>query len=812
MIGTTVSHYRILEKLGGGGMGVVYKAEDTKLKRTVALKFFPPDLTRDEEAKERFIREAQAASALDHPNICTIHEVGETDDGRSFIVMACYEGETLKKKIERGPLQIEQVVDTAIQIAQGLAKAHAHDIVHRDVKPANIIVTEDGIAKIVDFGLAKLAGQTRLTKTGSTVGTVAYMSPEQARGGEIDHRTDIWSLGAVLYEMTTGQLPFKSEYQEAILYSILNESPAPVTGLRSGVPMELERIVKKAMQKDRSLRYQHAADLVADLAALREELGLGTLKEDPLKPLVRRRKRRYLYGGVAAIIALLAAVIVYFWQGSNQNGRTSALEEGKEETGAAISWSNTIAVLPFKNVSSDSAQEYFCDGMTEQIITNLGRLRRLGVTNYRSVSKYKNTEKTISEIGKELNTTHILEGSVYKSGKKIRITAHLTRTEGSRYLWGNDYVSNLEDVFAVQDSVSQAIATELLQTLSPSEASQIKTDRPKNTEAYDCFLKASYLSTRFERTAGADDYANAEKYFKAAMELDTTYAPAYSGLADLYSTYVSYFPPSKEGRKQSLALQDDLIQTALRLDPNSAVILSTAANILMGRGEEVAKQYELLKKAIEINRNRVELNLNMGYWLRDQGLVYHSFKYFDKAQTLDPLHPWNYAARGYSFWLIGESDKAMEEYRKALQIEPNDGWTRGRYIEILIFTKQLVEAEKLLGEYETLWPGRESGRILKAWFLAAKGEKQNALKTYREIANGGKESEIGLYALLDMKDEAIRLLDERQKGEMGTPAISRYLTLKHCRMYDALRDDNRFQEILARERQKYDVSLKNYGI
>jgi TolB-like protein/Tfp pilus assembly protein PilF len=811
MIGQTISHFRILEKLGGGGMGVVYKAHDTKLDRDVALKFLPPELTIDPEAKRRFIHEAKAASALQHNNICTIHDIDETDDGQMFIVMDCYEGEPLKSRIAKGQLQIEQAIDLAIQSAQGLQKAHEKGIVHRDIKPGNIIITNDGVAKIVDFGLAKLSGQTLLTKSGTPLGTAAYMSPEQARGEQVDHRTDIWSLGVLMYEMITGQLPFKSEYQEAIVYSILNESPKPLTGLRNDVPMELERIVKKAMQKDRGLRYQHVAELVADLAALRAELGHTASTAGSLTPKVTRNRQKYLYAGVVTVTILLAAGIMYFWQSSKQSGRISGVEEGKEETAGAIIWSKSIAVLPFKNVSPDSGQEYFCDGMTEQIITNLSRLQRLGVTNYRSVSRYKHTEKTIAEISKELNTAYILDGSVYKSRNKIRVTAQLTKTEGSQYLWANDYVCNLEDVFAVQDSVSQAIATQLLETLSHSEALQTKTNRPKNTEAYDCFLKAEYFETRYVRVANAEDYRNAEKFYMKAIELDSTYALAYAGLAYLYSDYIASSPHGKEEWKQSVKLQDDLIQTALRLDSNSADILWRVANILIVRGGEAEKRYKMLKKALELNPNLVDANLNMGYWLRNQGLVYHSFKYFDKAQTLDPLHPWSYAARGVSFWYIGETDKAMEEFRKAFQIEPNDVFTRERCIEIQIFTEQLVEAEKLLGEYERSWPGQGYGRILKAYLLAAKGEKQNALKTYRKIPNVGKGSP-GLYILLDMKDEAIRVLDERQKGEMSTSTISRYLALKYCRIYDALRGDNRFQEILAQEKQKYDVLLKNYGI
>ncbi|MBW1915599.1 MAG: protein kinase [Deltaproteobacteria bacterium] len=291
MIGKTISHYKILEKLGEGGMGVVYKAEDTKLKRTVALKFLPPELTRDKEAKDRFIHEARAAAGLDHNNICAVHEIDETKDGQMYIAMACYEGETLKEKIEKGPLKIDLSLDFAIQIAEGIKKAHQKDIIHRDIKSANIIITKDSVAKILDFGLAKLKGHTKLTKEGTTLGTVSYMSPEQASGENVDHRSDIWSLGVVLYEMITGQLPFKGEYDQAVMYSIMNDEPEPLTGLRTGVPMELERIIKKNLAKDPAERYQHTEEIIVDIKHLMKNLESEKSTAQPAKPKPPRRRK-----------------------------------------------------------------------------------------------------------------------------------------------------------------------------------------------------------------------------------------------------------------------------------------------------------------------------------------------------------------------------------------------------------------------------------------------------------------------------------------------------------------------------------------
>ncbi|MFQ5640839.1 MAG: protein kinase, partial [bacterium] len=405
MIGKTISHYKIIEKLGGGGMGVVYKAKDTKLKRTVALKFLPPDLTRDAEAKERFMLEAQAASALDHPNICTIYEIDETEDGQLFIAMACYDGETLKQKVAGGKLQVASAMDISCQIAQGMAKAHEQGIVHRDIKPANLMVTSDGIVKILDFGLAKLTGVTQLTKTGTTLGTVAYMSPEQAQGVTMDHRTDIWSLGVVLYEMVSGELPFRGEYEQAVIYSILNEEPEQTTE----IPANLQQIVAKALAKEPEDRYQQMDEILTDLSALKKELESESTKE---------------------------AV-------------------GKEKQAPSI------AVLPFVDMSPEKDQEYFCDGMAEELIDALTKLEGLKVASRTSAFQFKGKEISIKKIGKELEVNQVLEGSVRKAGNRLRITAQLINVADGYHLWSEKYDRELEDVFAIQDDIAETIVNTL---------------------------------------------------------------------------------------------------------------------------------------------------------------------------------------------------------------------------------------------------------------------------------------------------------------------------------------------------------------
>ncbi|MCH8124570.1 serine/threonine protein kinase [candidate division KSB1 bacterium] len=337
MIGKTISHYKILEKLGSGGMGVVYKAQDLKLDRFVALKFLPPHISADGDEKKRFIHEAKAASALQHNNICTIHEIGETDDGQMFICMDYYEGETLKKKIERGPLNLEDAIDIAIQISQGLAKAHSKEITHRDIKPANILITEEKQVKIVDFGLAKLAGRTVLTKEGTTIGTVAYMSPEQAQGTEVDHRTDIWALGVVLYEMLTGKQPFAGDYEQAVMYSIMNEDAEPITGLRTGVPMELERIVNKCLEKTPGNRYQSVNELIVDLRRIRKVANPENVAPAAYKKLETAsfKKRAFIWIGVslAVIFTAIAGYLFLAREASSPERIPIAVVDVINETG-----------------------------------------------------------------------------------------------------------------------------------------------------------------------------------------------------------------------------------------------------------------------------------------------------------------------------------------------------------------------------------------------------------------------------------------------------------------------------------------------
>ena len=672
MIGQTISHYKILSEIGSGGMGVVYKAEDKNLKRHVALKFLPPELTRDKEARERFIHEAQSASALDHPNVCTVYEIGKTEDapgepgGRMFIVMGYYEGETLKDKIAGvgakgpSPLQINEAVGIIIQIAAGLARAHESGITHRDIKPANIIITNRGEVKILDFGLAKLSGRTKLTKDGSTLGTVAYMSPEQTKGEETDSRTDIWSLGVVLFEMITGILPFKGDYEQATQYSIVNEEPEPLTGLRTGIPMELERIVTKTLTKNPDQRYQHVDELLVDLRRMTER---SDVKETSSKyqPKNKNLKKNIIpYVLVSFILIAVVAFVLKFVLFSQHRELVDSV--GKK-----------LVVLPFENMGP-AEDIYFADGITDEITTRLATVRSLGVISRHSAFFYAGKQWETAQIGKELNVDFIITGTVRwaktpNSVGRVIITPRLIKVSDDIQIWAEPFDRVIHDIFDIQSEIAIRVVEQLGIKLKESEQRAVEASPTENLEAYQSFLQGRHFARSPHFTV--ERWKQVIQSYQRAVELDPDFAIAYGELA---RAHARLFFLRHDLSEQRIIMAREAADRAEALAPGSPEVLLALGYYHLWAyrdTKQALKKWTVAEKALPNDYKILEAKANImalqGRWQEAIKLIDRAFLYSPRDASL----PTNLA---FFYWLSRRYPEAIEACNRAIALAPDANW------------------------------------------------------------------------------------------------------------------------------------------
>ena len=761
LVGSTVSHYRVLEHLGGGGMGVVYKAEDTRLKRTVALKFLPAALTLDPDAKTRFKHEAEAASALDHPNICNVHDIDETPDGQMFICMAYYEGETLKKKIEQGPLPFRDAIDIALQIACGLQAAHEAGMVHRDVKPANIMVTAKGEAKILDFGVAKLAGQAVLTKTGSTVGTAAYASPEQARGEEVDRRSDIFSFGVVLYEMITGHRPFRGEHEAAITYSITNETPEPLARYKANVPDELQRVIDKSLAKEKENRYQHIDEMLVDLRRVQQETpawGKAKRKVRSVPPLV---------GAGIAIVAL--ALLVYYF----------VLPK------PASPGAQSVAVLPFVDMSPQKDQEYFCDGMAEELNDRLANIKALKVPARTSVFAFKGKADDIRTIGKTLGVNSVLEGSIRKSGDQLKITVQLINVEDGYHLWSETYERKLKDVFAIQAEIAVSIAEKLKITLLREQKAALSKSQTMNPDAFALYLKGRYH--RF-RESGNDD-PKALACFQQAIQKDSTYALAWAGLADMYFMLDVHSGAPKHHRESLLAAN-----RSLELDSTLSegfVALGLIQNFYEWNWSAAEQLY---RRAIHVNPRDWNAHRELALNLLRTGRINEALAGLRMAVVIDPL---SWIARVWLGLCYAQTDShhvATEKLQGAIAMAPGssyDGWLFGELGRMYFLEGSMDKAGEQF---------KKADLTYQIWFLVKCGDRKRAMATIdsleKQFSKYPRYISLLLsqsYACVGENDRAFSELDYMY----ATDPLS-LINITITPQYAGLRSDPRYAALLRR--------------
>jgi eukaryotic-like serine/threonine-protein kinase len=784
--GAHLGDYEALEPLGAGGMGEVWLARDRHLHRKVALKVLPIALNSDEARVARFQQEARLASSLNHPNVCTIHALGELSDGRRFIAMEFIEGQTLRLQLARHKLTCREAINLAVQIASALTAAHAGGVVHRDIKPENVIVRPDGVVKVLDFGLAKLdplgaarpaeSTQTLVeTQAGAVMGTVVYMSPEQARGQDVDARTDIWSLGVLLYEMVAGRVPFEGPSSTDILAAILDHEPDALARFEPHVPAELNRIVTKALRKDRAHRYQTMQDLLLDLEALADELRARHPSSDPLavpagagkhaRPGGRSRERdsepsrsgtqSVWSRRTTAVVALLAiAVGAIGWLAIRDAGGLRHRWLGGERPQRVQS----LAVLPLENLSRDPEQDYFADAMTDELITAIGHIGALKVISRTSVMHYKGSKKTIPDIARELRVDAVLQGSVVRSGDRIRITAQLTDGVSDHNLWGQSYERPVQNVLALQDEVARAIAGEIRVRLPAQPSQAVSATRTVNPTAHEAYLKGRYHLAKWT----PEGYQRAGQFFQQAIAEDPAYAEAYAGLADSHALLGYYgviapkdaFPRAKAAALKALELNDTLSEAH-----TSMALITDNFEWQWTLGEQE------FKRALALNPSSAMAHLWYSYHLAWTGNYQQAIEEARRAEDLDPLSLVASTSTANIFFDAKQFDRAIEQCRKVLDLDPSFRWAHHSLGEAYIEKGMFAEGVKELAL--GIDPDRRNPHFVAklAYGLARSGDTQKARVMAAELERESRQryvppSQIAIiYVGLGEKTQALTWLE-----------------------------------------------------